>query len=313
MMVLNDIYNAAMQECTKASTLVADTNEFYNNHVVSNGTIYSSDLHACTLDGAFLTLFMALENFLESSFVCYMMGQPGLNGNSFAKYVSPVSEENARNILKGINTRKPLARGLLIAAIIASLLCLTAFAIKISLSLREAARIDMGISAETPIPEWTEYNDVEKAEEEPKDVQVTLMSTMCAEERLYAYIAISPVPEQIAAILAENSSPEYEWDLSGMSTAGCTFHTEQTSYDPETQTALVKVFVRGEELKQMEQVELTLELTHNLKPEESYGPIVIPVTQSQMISIPVDIPVENTKAHFNSAWGMPPEMMPDML
>lgn len=65
----------------------------------------------------------------------------------------------------------------------------------------------MGISAGTPIPEWTEYNDVENTAEEPKDVQVTLMSTMCAEERLYAYIAISPVPEQIAAILAENSSP----------------------------------------------------------------------------------------------------------
>ncbi len=151
--------------------------------------------------------------------------------------------------------------------------------------MRDAARIDMGISAGTPIPEWTEYNDVENTAEEPKDVQVTLMSTMCAEERLYAYIAISPVPEQIAAILAENSSPEYEWDLSGMSTAGCTFHTEQTSYDPETQTALVKVFVRGEELRQIEQVELTLELTHNLKPEERYGPIVIPVTQSQTISV----------------------------
>ena len=102
-MVLTDVYNVAMQECTKASTLVADTNEFYSNHVVSNGTTYSSDLHACTLDGAFLTLFMALENFLESSFVCYMMGQLGLNGNSFAKYVSPISEENARSILKGIS------------------------------------------------------------------------------------------------------------------------------------------------------------------------------------------------------------------
>ncbi len=102
-MVLHDVYNAAMQECTKASTLVADTNEFYNNHVASNCTTYSSDLHACTLDGAFLTLFMALENFLESSFICYMMGQSGLNGNSFAKYVSPTSEDNARNILKGIS------------------------------------------------------------------------------------------------------------------------------------------------------------------------------------------------------------------
>lgn len=205
--------------------------------------------------------------------------------------------------------RKLLSRCLLIAAIIALLCCITAFAIVFS--LRDAARMDMGISAETPIPEWTEYNDVEKTAEELKDVQVTLMSTMCAEERLYAYIAISPVPEQIAAILAENASPEYEWDLSGMSTVGCTFHTEQTSYDPETQTALVKVFVYGEELRQIEQVELTLELTHNLKPEERYGPIVIPVTASQMISIPVDIPIENTKAHFEAVWGLRPEM-PDV-
>ena len=91
-MVLIDVYNKAMQECTKASMLVADTNEFYNNHVTSNGTTYSVDLHTCTLDGAFLTLFMALENFLESSFVCYMMGQAGLNGNSFARYVSPTRD-----------------------------------------------------------------------------------------------------------------------------------------------------------------------------------------------------------------------------
>ena len=231
--------------------------------------------------------------------------------------MSKITQEGLRKTPRQIecitqrHIRKLLARSLLIAAIIVSLFCLKAFAIKFSLSMRDAARIDMGISAGTPIPEWTEYNDVENTAEEPKDVQVTLMSTMCAEERLYAYIAISPVPEQIAAILAENSSPEYEWDLSGMSTAGCTFHTEQTSYDPETQTALVKVFVRGEELRQIEQVELTLELTHNLKPEERYGPIVIPVTQSQTISIPVDIPVENTKAHFEAAWGLRPEM-PDV-
>ena len=215
------------------------------------------------------------------------------------------------DFIKQKHIRKPLTRSLLIAAIIASLCCLTAFAIKLSLSMRDAARIDMGISAETPIPEWTEYTEVEKEKETLKDVQVTLMSTMCAEERLYAYIAISPVPEQIAAILADNSSPEYEWDLSGMSTVSCSFHTEQTSYDPETQTALVKVFVFGEELRELEQVELTLELTHNLKPEERYGPIVIPVTESQMISIPVDIPIENTKAHIEDWWGLRPEM-PDV-
>ena len=102
-MLLSDVYNTAIQECNKASTLVTDTNEFFGNHVVSNGTTYSPELHACTLDGAFLTLFMALEYFLESSFICYMMGQPGLNGNTFLKFVSPASEENAHNILKGTN------------------------------------------------------------------------------------------------------------------------------------------------------------------------------------------------------------------
>ena len=46
---------------------------------------------------------MAFERFLELSFLCYMLGQPGLNGNTFARYVSPVSEENALNMIKGNN------------------------------------------------------------------------------------------------------------------------------------------------------------------------------------------------------------------
>ncbi len=33
-----------------------------------------------------------------------MMGQVGLNGNNFVKYVSPVNEEHARRIIKGIQS-----------------------------------------------------------------------------------------------------------------------------------------------------------------------------------------------------------------
>lgn len=102
-MQLLDVYNDAIRDCTKATTLVNSTNEFYNNSVASNGTVYSTDIHSCVIDGAFLTLFMAFERFLELSFLCYMMGQPGLNGNTFARYVSPVSEENALNMIKGNN------------------------------------------------------------------------------------------------------------------------------------------------------------------------------------------------------------------
>lgn len=102
-MQLLDVYNDTIRDCTKATTLVNSTNEFYNNSVASNGTVYSTDIHSCVIDGAFLTLFMAFERFLELSFLCYMMGQPGLNGNTFTRYVSPVSEENAFNMIKGNN------------------------------------------------------------------------------------------------------------------------------------------------------------------------------------------------------------------
>ena len=102
-MQLLDVYNDAIRDCTKATALVNSTNEFYNNSVVSNGTVYSTDIHSCVIDCAFLTLFMAFERFLELSFLCYMMGQPGLNGNTFARFVSPVNEENALNMIKGNN------------------------------------------------------------------------------------------------------------------------------------------------------------------------------------------------------------------
>lgn len=101
MMILTDVYNTALQGCTNATTLIASSNEFFNNQLSSNGTVYSDLVHSCVIDGAYLSLFTSFEQFLEDSFICYMLGQPGLNGNSFVKYVSPQSEDQARSILKG--------------------------------------------------------------------------------------------------------------------------------------------------------------------------------------------------------------------
>lgn len=102
-MLLIDIHQEALQECNKAWLLIQQTNEFYNNRVTINGTTYSAELHSCVVDGAFLTLFMAFENYLQRSFICYMMGQAGLNGNRFHVYVSPQNEDQAAEILKGTN------------------------------------------------------------------------------------------------------------------------------------------------------------------------------------------------------------------
>lgn len=202
----------------------------------------------------------------------------------------------------------PLFRGLLVAAVIASLCCLTAFAIVAS--LRNAARADLGISQETPILEWTEYAVDERAGGEVAIPRAELMATMCSGEQLYAYLTASPVSEETAQILAENESPEYEWDLSGISPRdmGLSWHTEQISYDPETQTALVKVDVWGEGLDQVDQIQLTLAMTHNLKEETVYGQVAVPVTESRMRCCPVNIPITTTNAHMEAVLGSSPDM-----
>lgn len=201
-------------------------------------------------------------------------------------------------------TGRPLFRGLLAAAVIVSLCCLTAFAVVAS--LRNAARADLGISQETSILEWTEYDVDEQTDGGEMAPHAELMATMCSGEQLYAYLTASPVAEETAQILAENVSPEYEWDLGGIlpKDVGLSWHTEQISYDPETQTALVKVHVWGEGLEQVEQIRLTLTMTHNLKAETAYGEVTIPVTESRMRCCPVNIPVTTTRAHVEAVLGI---------
>lgn len=201
---------------------------------------------------------------------------------------------------KGTNGFRVAPRVVLIAAVIMILCGITVLAV--AYSLREAARADMGVSEASPIPEWTEYPDGAQTSAVQQGTQVNLLASMCAGDQLYAYISVSPIPEEIAAILATDS-PQYEWDLGGANTKRCSWFIEQTAYDSGTQTALVKASVRGAEIQQISQVELKLSLTHNLKAEKTYGPVVIPVTESQMISCSADVPVENTKAHFESVWG----------
>lgn len=101
MMQLLDVYHTAIKECNRATILVSNINELYSNNVTSDGRVLPGDIRSCVIDGAFLMLFTAFERFLQSSFLCYMMGQPGLNGNTFTRYVIPFDEENALNMIKG--------------------------------------------------------------------------------------------------------------------------------------------------------------------------------------------------------------------
>ena len=215
--------------------------------------------------------------------------------------MSRINQKNRANITaqKQVSIRRHLTRGILIAAVVASLCCLTVFAI--AYSLRDTARADMGISTEDPIQEWKEYDGGQGAERD--GAYASLLASMCSGRRVCAYVEVSPVPEEAtAAMLSGASSTQYEWDFSGLSPAGCSYLAEQAGYDPETQTALVKVQIQGEALEAAEQVELKLALTRDLKALTTFGPLVIPITSSQSISCPANTAVANTSAQFKTVW-----------
>lgn len=116
-----------------------------------------------------------------------------------------ICEEAGGNRPQAARQRKRFfSRGLLVAALLLSLFCITAFAVVFN--LRDAARADMGVSQDDPIREWTEYDNPLQTGTETAP-QATLVATMCSGSRLYAYVAVSPVPEEAAA----GTSPEWEW------------------------------------------------------------------------------------------------------
>ena len=212
-----------------------------------------------------------------------------------------IVQENGRNRAQSPHRfKRSFSRGLLVAAVLLSLCCLTAFAVVFT--LRDAARTDMGVSHDAPIQEWPEYATPVQTGTQAEP-QATLVATMCSVSQLYAYIAVSPVPEEAAT----GTSPEWEWGPQGGFDGCSALNLEQASYDPDTQTALVKVSMTLED-RSLEQVEVNMNLNHNFKPIAAYGPVTVPVTESLTLTCPANITVVNTTRQMEEAWGLRPDM-----
>ena len=197
-----------------------------------------------------------------------------------------------------------LLRGLLVAAAVGALCCATAFAVLSS--LRELVRADMGVSPTAPVPEWSEYETTGRQAEETEP-RAELTAALCAGERLYAYLEAGPVSPDVAKALAENAA-EYEWWPSEITLSTCSILLEQMGYDQESRTALVKVSLRSQELEEVQEVGFALQLRQDGRTEQTYGAVVIPITEGQAISCEVDIPVVNTTADLAS--NLHPEDVP---
>ena len=103
-MLLSEVYDQFNLKCTTATSLIGISNVFFDNQVNYANEFYSSDIHACVINGAFLMMFMAFEEFLEKSFICYMLGQSGVNNKTFLSFVNPKSDEHAYKILRGLSS-----------------------------------------------------------------------------------------------------------------------------------------------------------------------------------------------------------------
>lgn len=174
----------------------------------------------------------------------------------------------------------------LIAACLTVLMSVTAAAAVIVTSFRQTAREDLGIQAENPIPEYTEY-----AEERSEENGMKLVSTVCSGTRMDAIFAMSHVPAEIGSIIDQGKG--YEWDLGGIHTsdsngASTTSLLKQIDYNSDSETALVRLTLLSDTLPNQDTISVSLFLR---SPAEDvlFGSIDIPVTKSQTLTAPTNL------------------------
>lgn len=183
-----------------------------------------------------------------------------------------------------------------IAIIAAAAAVLSISAIAATLSFRQAARADLGISEANVIAEYTEYepNEVEAAPQEvpPKwssGEKIALISTLCSGDRMTAFLEVHGVTEEMEAPLESGTDI---WDIGSMENAN-SFDATQVSYNAEAETALVRAELLG-----VTGDHVVLQLAYRVCDSEGqtpggvlYGPIDIPVTDTRALHAELLCPI----------------------
>lgn len=198
--------------------------------------------------------------------------------------------------------KRPTKVKVILAAALAALMSVTVLAV--AFSLRDAARSDMGISNDAPIEEWREYN--QKPQKDTDSVKGTesteghaeLIATMCSGDRLEAYLEVSPVGAEMAdALMCDGTL--YEWSVYALSMETAGFGVEQIDYDAETQTALIRVSLIGNELQKATQVSLKPEIRYNFAHQMAFEEVVIPITASDSLTRDTELILDITSEDFS--------------
>lgn len=230
--------------------------------------------------------------------------------------VQRIQELTLQKIKKSKVKRRPGPRWILIASIIALFSTITVGAAVYT--LRDAARTDLGIQEKT-INEYTEYSEETNGAEGTsfsdtvmeqyavENAHIELVSAFCSGDQVTAYLAISPVtPEMAEASWYEVQKPAdfAYWSYGFADVVGtdkecrsAVMDSRQIEYDPNNETALIRLDMKGEVFG--EATEITLSLTWTRQDEYTaefkyYGDVRMPVTQSKMLETNLNITLENT-------------------
>lgn len=193
------------------------------------------------------------------------------------------------------NTMKHTKKGfhrVLIAAVIVIFATVSVFAITVS--LRESARKDMGLSQKDVITEWTEYEAAKITAQGETAGAVECISTMCSGDACEIYLLVNNIDAALAADLSDDTV-WCEWDIGHLDTnqQNGTIGVRQVDYDAENQQALVRVSAQSAYFETADELNMELVLRRDGEIERAYGEITIPLTQSQALECEIAVALES--------------------
>lgn len=98
-MTIENIFRRLDAQCTDSLNIIGVVN---NAHYLSS--IEQKTIRDLVVKQAFVSVFTEWEHFLENATIAYSLGEPSIAGYTLPKYVSPLDEDHANQLIKGAST-----------------------------------------------------------------------------------------------------------------------------------------------------------------------------------------------------------------
>lgn len=95
-MTIQDIFQSLDNQCTASLSIIGSVN---NAHYLSTDELKT--IRDLVVKQAFVSVFTEWEHFLENATIAYALGEQSIAGGTPTKYVSPLDQDHANQLIKG--------------------------------------------------------------------------------------------------------------------------------------------------------------------------------------------------------------------